>query len=225
MSAQSKLQWVSCLALALLAASCSGMAGSPIQEDNLDAAAGDGPMPQASDEREADSIGSFFDIFTLEDGKGFSGGMPAPLGSLSQANKSASYTPGLPCVIPIGFSMPNIFEYGWMGGAVSESAAGVQLTAAPGTPPIAYTIYAFKEMDFGRLQTVIVHGSGKSLAVVMFNWNTFTWEYFGTHDLSMATPAVIPVDDRHAPNGVTYFALIQLSPGQTLVDGIDTDVF
>lgn len=224
MSTQSKLQWVSCLALALLAASCSGMAGSPIQEDNLDAAASDGPMPQDSAEKAADFRPAFFDVFTED--SNLSGNIPTQLGNLSAGDKSVSYTPGATCAIGAGVMTPSVLNYGWMGGVVTEGAAApyVKLTSNVGTP-LAWVIYGYKELVAGRLQKITVAGSGKQCAFVMYNWNTATWDYLGTYDLTLALPVTFVVNPPHAPNGLTYFAAIQLSPNETTINRIKTEVF
>jgi hypothetical protein len=220
-------QWVSCLALVSLLASCSGMAGSPIQGD-LDAAPSDGPMPQTQDgDKEVDFRPAFFDVFTADDFAGLSGNIPTQLGNLSAEDaKSASYTPGLACPIGGGVSFPSVLNYGWRNGVVTEGALmpNVHMISAAGTP-ISWIAYAYKEMAAGFLQKIKIEGSGKKLAVFMYNWNVPSWGYFGTYDLTAATPANIAVTPPYAPNGVTFVVLVQLPTAETTITRIQTDVF
>jgi hypothetical protein len=142
------------------------------------------------------------------------------------ADKDASYIPGLPCMIGPGFTIHSPFEYGWRSGMVVDSGPPDQvwLLSNPGGP-IAWNAYAFKEMDAGSLQLVTLRGYGKSLAIYMYDWNTPGWDFMGVHDLAVASPANIPVSPQHAPNGVTFMVLVQLAPAETILTGVETDVF
>jgi len=206
MSTQRKLQWVSCLALVSLVASCSGMAGSPIQgnlnaDDQSALVATDGQLP---------------------------GGLPADI-AVDEGDKGVSYTPGLPCVLAAGTTFPMVTNYGWMGGYVTEGALAPNVTlhgySVAGAPAYSWIAYRFDEMVAGRLQNIRLSGYGKKLSAYLYNWNTPGWTLMGTYNLSAATPANIPVNMPYAPNGSTYLILIQAPQAETTITQVKTDVF
>jgi hypothetical protein len=206
MSTQSKLQWVSCLALLILTASCSGMAGSPIQGDLN---ANEQSVPVADD-------------------GALPGGLPAEI-AIEEGDKGVAYTPGLPCMIGAGVMTPSVVNYGWMGGYVTEAALAPAVTlhgySVTGAPGYSWIAYRFDEMVAGRLQNIKLQGSGKKLSAYLYNWNTPGWTLMGTYNLSAATPANIPVNMPYAPNGSTYLILVQAPQAQTTITQVQTDVF
>src|SRR5690348_9731824 len=109
MSAKNISLWVSCLALGVLLASCSGMAGSPIQGD-LDAASNSS----------SDSLSSNNDAAQL----------PAisDLMGAAAGDKGVSYTPGLPCPLLAGTTFPSVLKYGWKYGNITEGALAPSVT-------------------------------------------------------------------------------------------------
>jgi hypothetical protein len=198
--------WVSCLALAGLLASCSGNAGSPIQ-DNLDADyVSENPPSYDSSELPA--------------------GLPDPLAEAAADGEHAvSFTPGAACLLGAGITFPSVLNYGWMGGLVTEGAAPdwVKLThnAGAATPWIGY---AYKEMVLGRLQNLKITGAGKGLSIYVYNFRTATWNYFGLHDLSLG-PVNLPLAIEYAPNGMTYVILMEPGIGGSRIDKIQASVF
>lgn len=190
-------------ALALLAASCgAGNVGSPIQND-LNATSIEDDDQQA----------------------GLPGDINLDPGQLQGGEHGVSYTPGLPCNLVAGPSFANILGYGWKNGVVTEGALApsVTLTYAAGTP-MPWIAYDFRELVLGRLQTLKISGAGQSLAAYMYNWNTASWNYFGTYDLGMG-PASLAVPMDCATNGDTFLILIQVKPGKSTITQIKANVF
>jgi hypothetical protein len=139
--------------------------------------------------------------------------------------RAASFTPGLPCVIGAGFTWPNVLNYGWKGGNVTEGAFPnwVKLNTFAGKPP-SWIIYNYKEAVVGRLQNIRIFGASSWMRVEMYNWRTGLWVNFGAYNLT-AGPANIPVGIEYAPNGSTWVRLTEIVPGSVRIDNIRTAVF
>jgi hypothetical protein len=205
MSTLKTIQWVSCLALAALAASCSGQAGSPIQE-NLDA-------------QQQSAAGPYYDI---EQDYMVLPGTPDMV--VEPQGRTASYTPGLPAMVGGGVSMPSPLQYGWKAGLVTDMGSQVHLLSTPSSP-LSWNAYAFKEMAPGALQQVVLKGFGVGLAVFAYDWNTTSWTFKGIHNLSAAAATPIPITPGEAPNGVTFMIMLQTAPAETFITGLETHVF
>ncbi len=209
--------WVSCLALMALIASCgSSNIGSPIQDD-LDAPAGPqlgepplDPSLLPAEGTKGDAVEIIEEPVIVEEGK------------------SASYTPGLPVWIPAGISVMNPQAYGWKGGNVKDLAGApfVQLINAPGIvpQPEAWVRYDIRENVAGRLQTIMIMGTGTKLRVNLYKWNSAAWQNFGLYDLNNG-PVMIQVPAEYVQNGHVYLKLREPYIGTSQINSIEVNVF
>ncbi|MCC7477205.1 hypothetical protein IT575_02000 [bacterium] len=211
--------WVSCLALLVLTASCGGAnIGSPIQDD-LNAGSeqpqlGEPPFDPALLPAEGETKGEAVEI--IEEAV------------IIEEGKSASYTPGLPVWIPNGISLMNPQAYGWKGGNVKDIAGApfVKLINAPGIvpQPEAWVRYDIRENQPGRLQTIMIMGTGTKLRVNLYKWNSAAWQNFGLYDLNNG-PVMIQVPAEYVQNGHVYLKLREPYLGTSQINSIEVNVF
>jgi hypothetical protein len=156
-----------------------------------------------------------------EAGAATGGGIDEPSGPEA---RSASYTPGLPCIIGAGMTNPNVLKYGWKWWDVSESSFPryVQLVNPGNAVPRIQ--YQFQESQFGRLQSVAFDGSGSGVVLSIYNYSTGTWNKFGPWDFANGAIGT-DVLAAHCQQGKSLVRLILPAAGTVRITSCTTIVY